>query len=96
MGMSSEEFWQMRLKEFFLKLQAFSKAKEADQRREADLVRMQTVELLNIQLAENDKMKDPKELWVFSWEEEDSTEAKDKLVTEEVAVQGAKNLSKLL
>ncbi len=84
----------MRLKEFFLKLQAFSNVKEADKKREAELVRMQTIELVNVQLAKKDKIKDPKELWVFSWEEKEEKEGE--VVDEEKAVQGAKALSKLL
>lgn len=95
MGMSSEEFWQMRLKEFFLKLRAFFKSKESDQKLHANLVRMQTVELMNIQLSEEDKIRSPQDLWKFPWEEGEEEEEEEEL-DEEKAMQNLKKLSKLL
>ncbi len=35
----------------------------------ANLVRMQTMSLVNIQLAVKDRFREPKKFWLFPWEE---------------------------
>lgn len=70
LGMGSRDFWEMRLKDFFLK---WRHAREAEQRGrvfEAELVRMQTVALVNVQLERRHRIKDARKLWRFPWEEE--------------------------
>ncbi len=37
----------------------------------ANLVRMQTMSLVNIQLAVKDRFREPKKFWLFPWEEEE-------------------------
>lgn len=37
----------------------------------ANLVRMQTMSLVNIQLAVKDRFRSPKKFWLFPWEEEE-------------------------
>lgn len=60
----------MPLSDFFLKLHYFYKHKEQEYRERAELVRLQTLTLVNIQLARKDKIKDAKQLWRFTWEQE--------------------------
>ena len=60
----------MPLADFFLKLHYYYKNKEQEYRERAELVRLQTLTLVNIQLARKDKIKDAKQLWRFAWEQE--------------------------
>jgi len=70
LGMSPDEFYEMRLRDFFLKLFAFRKEQEIDRRENAELIRLQTVELLNINLKDDDKIKKTSDLWKFPWDNE--------------------------
>lgn len=70
MGLSPEGFGQMRLNHFFLKLKGWVDYKQARFKEQAELVRMQTVRLVNIQLAKKDQFKDPSEMWLFPWDKE--------------------------
>ena len=87
--MSSLEFWEMTLKEFFLKLHYFNKMKEQEYQANAELIRLRTLTLVNIQLASKDKIKDPKKLWQFPWDVEEVG-----IVNEDIS--NALKLSKLL
>lgn len=64
------EFWEIPLCEFFLKLHYFYEEKDRLFREQAELTRLQTVTLVNIQLSSKDKIKDPRRLWRFPWETE--------------------------
>lgn len=68
MGLSPDEFYSMRLSHFFLKMQGFYKRIENEQRARAELVRMQTVYLVNVQLKREDRFKSPAELWQLPWD----------------------------
>lgn len=68
MGMTVVEFWEMSLHDFFLKLHYYNLKEEQAYRANAELVRLQTLTLVNIQLLKKDKIKDPRRLWVFPWE----------------------------
>lgn len=70
MGLLPKDFYEMRLRDFFLKMHGFRLEQEARSRESADLVRLQTMELININLKKEDKIKDPVKFWRFSWEEE--------------------------
>lgn len=88
--MSSVEFWEMILHDFFLKLHYYNKMKQQDYQSNAELIRLQTLTLVNIQLASKDKIKDPKKLWRFPWDEnEEQTRVDDD-------ISNALKLSKLL
>lgn len=80
---------QCRLSHFLAKMHGFREAQEAAYRRHADLVRLQTVELINIQLSKN-KIKKACELWKFPW---DALPDNAPRVTPE---QAAENLNRLL
>ena len=46
--------------------------KQQDYQTNAELIRLQTLTMVNIQLASKDKIKDPKKLWRFPWDEEET------------------------
>ncbi|WP_303182169.1 hypothetical protein [uncultured Butyricimonas sp.] len=89
LGMGSVEFWEMILRDFFLKLHYFNRMKQQDYQATAELIRLQTLTLVNIQLASKDKIKDPKKLWRFPWDEEETERIDDD-------ISNALKLSKLL
>jgi|GEM_PF-5726314 hypothetical protein len=74
MGMTVAEFEEMRVGDFFLKLRYFMAAKEEKIILDSNLIRLQTVELLNIQVDSRSRIKDPRDLWRFPWEDEDENE----------------------
>lgn len=77
MGMSEKEFGEMGVQTFFLKLFYFKKAKEENLRFIAEIERLQTLQLINIQLNPENRIKNPQELIKYSWEEEKSTGKQD-------------------
>jgi len=77
MGLSPEDFGQMRLSHFFVKLIGHVKYKEEKYKEQAELVRLQTVSLINVNLARKDQIQNPTEFWKFPWDGE-STEAREK------------------
>lgn len=60
----------MRLGTFFLKMRYFFKLEESRFRQSAELIRAQTLHLINIQLLPGDRIKSVKNLWPFPWDEE--------------------------
>lgn len=91
LGMGSRDFWEMRLKDFFLK---WRHAREAEQRRrefEAELTRMQTVALLNVHLERRHRITDARKLWRFPWEQEEPKRRKP-----DVDMERIKKMKKLL
>lgn len=77
LDMGVEEFWEMRLKDFFLKLHFFNIRKRQKIETYSDLVRMQTVALINIQLEKKSRITDPKKFWLFPWEVEENDKPDD-------------------
>ena len=77
MGMSEKEFGEMGVQTFFLKLFYFKKAKEENLRFIAEIERLQTLQLINIQLKPENRIKNPQELIKYSWEEEKPTGKQD-------------------
>lgn len=67
--MSPQEFYEMRLKHFFLKIQEYNRNKEADIRFAAEQTRLQTTALINVQLKSKDRLKPP-QLWPLPWDNE--------------------------
>lgn len=70
----------MRLGTFFLKLEYYYKARLEERKLTAELIRLQTFHLVNIQLAREHKMKDVKELWSYDWEKENGVDIVDNSV----------------
>lgn len=71
--MQTGEFWEMRLKDFFLKLYYYNNKKQRELESYSSLVRMQTIALINMQLEKKHRIRDPKKFWLFPWEVEEST-----------------------
>ncbi len=92
--MGEREFLEMRIGTFFLKLHFYLRKRDEENRLSAELVRYQTWHLINIQLAQSDKIKQPSDFWKFKWEEKEEGENKS---TEEISLQEAdKQLQRLL
>lgn len=68
MGMSESEFLEMRIGTFFLKMRYFFKLEDSRIRQIAELFRMQTLYLFNIQLDPANRIKEPRELWPLPWD----------------------------
>lgn len=63
------EFFKMRIGHFYAALDAWAEHEKNKQRFTAELMRMQTADLLNIQLKKKDRIK-AAELWRFPWDDE--------------------------
>lgn len=64
----------MRLGTFFLKVHYFFEKRKEDRKFYAEIFRTCTMHFINTQLAKADRIKDPKNLIKFSWEEENNIE----------------------
>lgn len=88
MGWSLERFLTCRLSVFWAALEGHYKKREADIQFLANLIRLSTTELVNIQLRREDRIE-PSGLWRFPWDGKDEVN----LVSSE---QNKNNLDKLL
>lgn len=68
--MSEAEFFKMRLRSFFLKIKFWQDLREKDQRHTAELIRLQTVYLINIHLSKENKIQKAADLWPYPWDAE--------------------------
>lgn len=68
LGLTPEQFFFMRVGHFYGALDAWAEHEKNKQRFTAELMRMQTTDLLNIQLKKKDRIK-PGDLWSFPWDE---------------------------
>lgn len=73
LGLTVTEFYEMRPAHFFLMLFEYNRKAEQDYRAGAELVRLQTATLVNIQLKKSDQVK-PNQLWHFPWDDESDVE----------------------
>lgn len=62
-------------------------------REHAELMRLQTMELINIQLKKEDRLEGPEKLWKFPWDGESQPDKPREVITEE---QQAARLTNLL
>lgn len=74
--MSEEEFEWMEVGTFMLKLFFYNKKKDKERRYLGEVIRLQTLCLVNIQLSEGSQLKKPEQLWQFPWEREEGASAK--------------------
>lgn len=65
---SITDLMQSRLSMFLLALRGHRQAEELRYRQHAEMIRLQTVELINIQLKKEDKIKSASSLWAFPWD----------------------------
>ena len=73
MNLSPDEFGEMRIGDFWDKLHGWGREKEEKFRLQAELTRLQTADLVNVQLKKEDRIA-PRDLWTFPWENEDKDE----------------------
>lgn len=88
--MTCEEFEEMLVGDFFLKLFYFNEARNERDRYVGELLRMQTMLLLNVQLEQKSRLKRPQELWKFGWEEDEAHG--HEMLTDEQKIEMLKNL----
>lgn len=69
--LSTDEFYSLTPLEFDYAIKDFNIQYQSNQRFKAELMRLQTAYLININLEEKDQIADPKKLMKFPWEEED-------------------------
>lgn len=81
--MSVEEFERMEVGAFLLKLFYFKEQQKEERKFYADLVRLQTFKLVNIQLTEKSQLKTPEQLWTYEWDSQKTEEPVRKLSEEE-------------
>ena len=67
--LSRNEFYMMRLDEFWEAMDAHNKEVEADRRHMGELVRGATLRLFNLQIAKKDRFTDPAKFWRMPWDE---------------------------
>lgn len=66
--LSDEQWGEMRLGTFFLKLDYYFREKQEQYKFFGNIIRLQTQLLLNIQLDSKSKIRNPEELWRFNWD----------------------------
>lgn len=81
--MSVEEFERMEVGAFLLKLFYFKEQQKEERKFYADLVRLQTFKLVNIQLTEKSQLKTPEQLWTYEWDSQKAEDPVRKLSEEE-------------
>jgi len=62
--MTERDFWLISPRAFYNKVTGFNQLKQS----EYEMLRLQTVELLNIQMERKNQIRDPRKLWPFPWE----------------------------
>ncbi len=73
LGLSVKEFYEMRPVHFFLRLFEYNRSEEQKYRANAELIRLQTATLVNLQVKKSDRVK-PNQLWHFPWDNENDVE----------------------
>ena len=77
LNMSEEEFETMEVGTFMLKLFFANKQREDDKKFLGDVIRRQTLWLVNVQLSEQSQLKKPEQLWQYAWEVHEGKPAKE-------------------
>lgn len=67
MAMGRKEFGFISPRDFYNKLKGFTQLRQADY----ELVRLQTIALLNIQMEKKHRINKPEDLWTFPWEKKE-------------------------
>ena len=71
--MSENELEEMEMSTFFLKLFYKNQGDEADRRYYGELLRLQTLQLLNIQLDRSHKIHRVEDVWSLPWDNESNS-----------------------
>ena len=73
--MSREDFYSMRMGEFFEAMDAFRKEAEGGRIHVGNLVRGLAIRVFNLLVSKKDKFKDERKFWPMPWDEPDEDEA---------------------
>lgn len=92
LNLSPAQFYRYRIGHFFAAIYEASRREQQNSRFIAELVRMQTTELININLPTEKKIR-PAALWRFPWEEQQRTF--ENMTDEEIKAHNSKFLEYL-
>ena len=90
LNMKPEEFFEMRLKFFFLKLQEYNRNAEAEIKFQTELLRLQTTSIINSNRTEDKQLK-PGQVWKLPWDKEAEVEKELEELTAEEFNEAYKN-----
>ena len=76
-------------RDFFILLAACNEQQNEEFRQHAELVRLQTTTLVNIQLDQKDHLK-PAELWSFDWDSPETSNAEQELTDAQIEAHNAR------
>lgn len=74
LSMSIEEFERMEVGVFFLKLFYYNQKEKEDRQFYGNIMRLQTMLLMNMQIEVKNRIKHPEQLWKFEWDEDNEGE----------------------
>jgi len=67
--MSRQEFYEMRIGEYFEALDAYREEKTADRQHIGELIRGATLRLWNLQVKKQSRIQDPVKFWQMPWDD---------------------------
>lgn len=73
--MSREDFYSMRIGEFYEAMDAFRKEAEGDRIHMGNLVRGLCIRIVNLFVARKDRINDERKFWPMPWDEPDKDDA---------------------
>lgn len=73
--MTRADFYDMRIGEFFEAMHAFREEAEADRQHFGNLIRGLCARIVNLFVAQKDRMKDERKFWPMPWDEPDEDDA---------------------
>jgi hypothetical protein len=77
LSMSIEELEMMEIGALFLKLFYHNQKEREDRQFYGNIMRLQTMLLMNMQLESKSRIKHPEQLWKFDWDEESMGEVEE-------------------
>lgn len=69
--MDEVEFERMEIGSLFLKLYYHNKGEDDNRRFYGEVIRLSTMQMMNLQISKGHKLQRPEELWRFPWEMEE-------------------------
>jgi hypothetical protein len=84
LALKEDEWGEMRLGTFFLKVYYFFEKRKEDRKFYGEILRLSTLHFLNTQLSESTRINDPKKIYKFSWEEDIKVEISEETAKENI------------
>jgi len=91
---SPEQLFETRMCFFWAKLAGYFAERDRQYRAQAELTRLQTFLLINVNLQEKNKLKKPSDLYHYYWEDEQASSPGKPKLTDEQIEQRSRNLLK--